>query len=46
MKRVRGEVSIGPDWIARVDETVMKPDAGGTEAKSSLGKLLPPQTTH
>jgi Protein of unknown function (DUF4239) len=29
----RGEVSVGPDSIARVYETVMKPGVGGTEAK-------------
>jgi Protein of unknown function (DUF4239) len=42
----RGEVSIGPESIERVYETVMNPGAGGTAAKSSLGKPLPPQTTH
>jgi hypothetical protein len=33
----RGEVSIGPESITHVYETVMKPNAGGTEVKSSLG---------
>ena len=42
----RGEVSIGPESMVRVYEGVMKPGAGGTEAKSSLGKPLSPQTTH
>ena len=42
----RGEVSIGPESIARVYENVMKPNARGTEAKTSLGKPLAPQTTH
>lgn len=42
----RGEVSIGPELIARVYETLMKPGAGGTEAKSSLDTPLPMQTTH
>ena len=38
----RGEVSIGPESIAKCDET----QAGGTDLKSSLGKPLAPQTTH
>src|SRR6516225_5018888 len=42
----RGEVSIGPESITHVYETVMKPDAGGTEVKSSLGQPPAPQTTH
>jgi len=42
----RGEVSIGPESIARVYENVMKPNAGGTDLKSSLGEPLAPQNTH
>ena len=41
-----GEVSIGPESIAHLYETAMKPGAKGTDAKSSLGKPLAPQTTH